>query len=151
MDSVSILDELHNLGVAVTLDGDDLLLIPASNVPDSLVPELKAHKPEIIRLIKDRQYAQVYPGEELGDEELQEIVRRVTTAGYVLVYCEILDDLVAFYDTEADRAKIPPGFVPYSDAELQHLFGDDKPDMSVNDLKRIHAAKKAGANVVDGG
>ena len=45
---------------------------------------------------------------------------------------------------EADRAKIPPGFVPYSDAELLKLFAPEHEDISINTLQMIHAAKKMG-------
>jgi hypothetical protein len=55
---------------------------------------------------------------------------------------------VAFYKTEADREKIPPGFVPYSDKELFELFGKNSSPRK-HTLRLIHEAKKLGARVVD--
>ena len=59
-----------------------------------------------------------------------------------------LNDFVAFYKTEADRGKIPPGFVPYSDKELFELFGKNLSPRK-HTLRLIHEAKKLGALVVD--
>ncbi len=60
----------------------------------------------------------------------------------MLLWSTVLEDLVAFFKTEADRAKIPPGFVAYSEAELIHLFGDGGTMPSTHALKLIHDAKK---------
>jgi hypothetical protein len=62
-----------------------------------------------------------------------EIERRVWDEGVCLVWATTAGDCVAFYRSEADLPKIPPGFVPYSDAELLHLFGREQ-------LFRIRAA-----------
>lgn len=93
-----------------------------------------------------RNYRLKYPDVPADDQELTEIENRVLARGYVLLWSNALNDFVAFYKTEADRGKIPPGFVPYSVAELDCLFGREKPPAS---LKLIHEAKKLGALVVD--
>ncbi|MFC1944984.1 hypothetical protein ACFLX5_05880 [Chloroflexota bacterium] len=80
-------------------------------------------------------------------EELNEIVARVRGEGYVLLWSTVLEDSVAFYKTEADRQKIPPGFVPYSDQELWGLFGEGKAAHSPDKLRLIHEAKKKGARI----
>ncbi len=49
-----------------------------------------------------------------------EIERRVWDEGVCLVWATTAGDCVAFYRSEADLPKIPPAFVPYSDAELLH-------------------------------
>jgi hypothetical protein len=72
------------------------------------------------------------------------------TKGYVLLWSEVLEDMVAFYKTEADREKIPPGFVPYSDQELRELFGEGKATLSARTLRLIHEAKKRKTEVVEG-
>ena len=56
-----------------------------------------------------------------------------------------MDDFVAFHRDDVHPAKVPVGFVPYSDRELRELFGNDKPDLSLTALRRIHATKKTGA------
>ena len=58
------------------------------------------------------------------------------------------NDFVSFYKTEADRDKIPPGFVSYSDKELCELFGKNSSPRK-HTLRRIHEAKKLGACVVN--
>jgi hypothetical protein len=93
-----------------------------------------------------RNYHLKYPDAPADDQELSEIENRVSTKGYVLLWSNTLNDFVAFYNTEADLWKIPPGFVPYSVAELDCLFGRGKPPAS---LKLIHEAKKLGGRVVD--
>ena len=95
-----------------------------------------------------RNYNLKYPDAPADDRELQEIENRVLTKGYVLLWSNALNDFVAFYKTEADRGKIPPGFVPYSDKELFELFGKNS-SPSKHTLRLIHEAKKLGARVVD--
>ena len=148
MKATAILDKLHSLGIGVTVSGDKLLLEPGSSVPKELVEELKAHKPEVMDLLKLRGYRLRYPGNQVTDQELTEIEARVERDGYVLLWSNTLNDFVAFYKTEADREKIPPGFVPYSDKELFELFGKNSSPRK-HTLRLIHEAKKLGARVVD--
>ena len=95
-----------------------------------------------------RNYRLKYPDAPADDQELTEIENRVLTKGYVLLWSNTLNDFVAFYKTEADREKIPPGFVPYSDKELFELFGKSSSPRK-HTLRLIHEAKKLGARVVD--
>ena len=89
-----------------------------------------------------------YPDAPADDQELTEIENRVSTKGYVLLWSNTLNDFVAFYKAEADREKIPPGFVPYSDKELYELFGKNSSPRK-HTLRLIHEAKKLGGSVVD--
>ena len=52
MNAPALLDRLHTLGVAVRVAGDKLELEPGSLVPESMVEEIRAVKPEIIALIE---------------------------------------------------------------------------------------------------
>ena len=70
------------------------------------------------------------------------IARKVEEQGYVLVWSSVLEDTVAFYNTDEDRVKIPPGFVPYSTDELKELFGEPQSSPNTNALRLIHQAKK---------
>lgn len=93
-----------------------------------------------------KNYCLKYPDTHTTDQELSEIEDRVLTEGYVLLRSNVLQDFVAFYKTEADRRKIPPGFVPYSDQELRELFGEGK---TTHSLQLIHKAKKSmGAEII---
>ena len=146
MEAQAILDRLYSLGIEVIISGDKLLLEPGSRVPEELVEELKSHKQDIILLEKG--YRLRYPGNQVTDQELTEIEARVERDGYVLLWSNTLNDFVAFYKTEADREKIPPGFVPYSDKELYELFGKNSSPRK-HTLRLIHEAKKLGGCVVD--
>jgi len=146
LEAQAILDRLYSLGIEVTVSRDKLQLEPGSRVPEELVEELKSHKQDIILLEKG--YRLRYPGNQVTDEELTEIEARVERDGYVLLWSNTLNDFVAFYKTEADREKIPPGFVPYSDKELFELFGKNSSPRK-HTLRLIHEAKKLGAEVVE--
>jgi hypothetical protein len=145
MDAVTILNKLDSLGISVEITGDRLLLEPGSRVPLELVDELKARKQEIILKLKG--YREKYLDAEATDKELDEIAIRIRIEGYVLLWSNVLCDLVAFYKGEEDRAKIPPGFVPYSLNELKELFGKGK-QITPQRLRLIHEAKREGCHIV---
>ena len=90
-----------------------------------------------------------YPEGQASQQELAEIETRVRKEGFVLLWGHVLEDFVAFYRDEEARSKIPPGFVPYSEAELWELFGEGKSQPSQQTLRLIHEAKKQGGRVVD--
>ncbi|MDY6918454.1 MAG: hypothetical protein SVP26_11065 [Chloroflexota bacterium] len=54
-DVAVVLGRLSGLGVHITVDGPDLVLQPSRLVPADVVPILRAHKPEIIRLLTGRE------------------------------------------------------------------------------------------------
>jgi len=147
LDATAILDRLHSLGIRVTVSGDRLRLEPGSMVPLELVEELKAHKQDIVPVL--RGYRLKYDGPQASTKELEEIETRVASEGYILLWSHTLRDLVAFYKSEADRERIPSGFVAYSDQELRELFGERKTPLSEHSLRLIHEAKKRGGRVVD--
>ena len=145
MNATAILEKLDELGVSIELDGPDIICTPGSKIPDELRPEIREHKREIIGLLHRRTYKRHFPKGTPLDIEYQELVRQVEENGVVLLWSRILKDFVAFYGTEADKAKVPAGFIPYSDRELTTLFaGDVSPEV----LRRVHEAKHSGANVI---
>jgi hypothetical protein len=116
-------------------------------MPAELIAALHQHKPQVRAVLGKGAYDPAYPRAAERHEELTDLGRRVEEEGYVLLWSEVLKDLVAFYHSETDRAKIPPFFVPYSDAELLKLFAPLQEDISLNTLRMIHAAKKTGARI----
>ena len=93
-------------------------------------------------------YELKYSDAQATRDELEEIAARVQVEGYALLWSTVLQDLIAFYRDEEARSKIPVGFVPYSEAEIEELFEDGKPARSISTLRLIHEAKKlAGAKV----
>ena len=132
----------------VTTDGVTVKR-PQGPLPSALVAELRRHKDEIRAELAKRRFTPAFPHPDQRDAEMTELVRRVEEEGYVLLWCEVLRDLVAFHRDDVDPATIPAPFVPYSDDELRHLFGEDGEKPSLNGLRLIHAAKKTGAIITN--
>ena len=122
---------------------------PQGPLPSALLAELRRHKEEIRAELAKSRYKPVFPHPDQRDDEMTELVRRVEEEGYVLLWCAVLRDLVAFHRGDVDPATIPSGFVPYSDDELRHLFGEDGAQPSPDGLRLIHAAKRTGAVITD--
>jgi len=114
-------------------------------LPFSLLEELRRHKDDIRAELVNHRYTFEYPNTRHKDEELEELVRRVEEEGYALLWCQVVQDLVAFHRSDVDPTAIPAGFVPYSVDELWHLFSDDGAQTSPGALRLIHSAKKANA------
>ena len=155
MDKPQILKRLEELRISVSFDDDRIKLRPASRVPPALAEQVRHDKSDVLAYL--RQSRSILSGSTVGDrnqatgryEELKDIERLVRNKGYVLLSSTVLNDLVTFYRSAEDLAQIPPGFVPYSVAELWHLFGNEGKDLSGNALRLIHEAKKVGAIVTD--
>jgi hypothetical protein len=151
MDASTILDRLAVEQVEIRVVGDSLVASPASQVPPELVDEIFAHSEEIAALIPKGPTARVvFPDEPPGGAaNIAEIRFQGVQHGYVLLWSSVLEDLVAFYGTDADLEKIPPGFVPYSLDELDKLFADENNEWSPDSLRLLHHAKKQGAVVTE--
>lgn len=151
MDANAILEKLSSLGISMTLimkpEGPKLWLEPGSAIPPELLSDIKAHKQELMTVLKLKGYRIQYPDASTPDQEVEEIAARVLIEGYCLLWSPVLCDLVAFYADDEARYKIPLGFVPYSVFELSELFGKGK-SCSNNGLRLIHEAKKQGARVI---
>ena len=120
---------------------------PQGPLPADTLATLKKHKDEIrAELIKPR-YRPLFPDLDQRDAEMEELARRVEEEGYVLLWSNVLQDLVAFHGNDVDPATIPAGFVPYSEEELCYLFPEDEHAMSENALRLIHKAKTLGARI----
>ena len=122
---------------------------PQGPLPSALLSELRRHKDEIRSELAKRRYRPIFPHPDQRDDEMTELVQRVEEEGYVLLWCEVLRDLVAFHRNDVDPVMIPAGFVPYSEDELRHLFGEDGSEPSPDGLRLIHAAKKTGAIITN--
>ena len=145
-----LIDKVQRTGAKfeLTPTGFNVRCAPGS-VPQEFQSDLRQHKPEILRHLIQRRYEPVYPHQDQRDDEMTELERRVEEEGYVLLWCEVLRDLVAFHRDDVDPATIPAPFVPYSDDELRHLFGEDGSEPSPDGIRLIHAAKKTGAIITN--
>ena len=59
--------------------------------------------------------------------------------GYVLLWASVLQDYVAYYNTEDDLKKVPEGFIPYHYDELVQISNNNLTDQ---ELQTIHMAKR---------
>lgn len=133
METETIFRHLAELDVSVRADDGQIVLIPGDRVPLGLREEIRLHKADLLDQITD-------------DSELVEIVRQVREQGYVLLWSNVLQDLVAFSQTDADRESVPVSFTIYTVAEIMEVFGDGTP--SPGSLKLIHEAKKHGGRII---
>ena len=133
MQTEAIFHRLAELDVSVRADKGQIVLNPGDRVPVGLREEIKLHKADLLDQLTD-------------DSELIEIVRQVRQQGHVLLWSSVLQDLVAFAQTDADRENVPSSFTVYTVAELVEVFGDGTP--SPGSLKLIHEAKKYGGRII---
>lgn len=145
MEAAAILEKLDDLGVTTKLDGLDIVFKPIDKIPVELIPDIRANKFQIISLLHGRIYRFRFPEGIPLEVEEQEIVRQVEEIGIVLLWSPVLNDFVAIINTGADRAKAPPGFVIYSNAEIAILVAEDLPERS---MRLIHQAKMQGGAVI---
>ena len=142
------------LGARLWVEGGRLELDAPADFPSGLIQLLRQHKGEVLAYLcqhsdKQQSYRLKYPRlEQPDDPELAEIVGCVNQQGYVLLWSTVLGDLIAFYKIGTNLAEIPPGFVPYSDRELQVLFVDGGL-LPVESLRLIHEVKKFGGQIAD--
>lgn len=52
MSAARLLHSLHHIGAVVTVEGGDLLIDTTADLPDALLADLRAHKPELVALIQ---------------------------------------------------------------------------------------------------
>ena len=139
MNAAMLISHCQEFGAILVPEGEHLSVRAPEPLPPDILEELRQHKSEVIAHLAKKQYPLKYPNGPATEQELSEIEGRVLTEGYVLLWSNTLSDFVAFYKTEADRGKIPPGFVPYSDEELHELFGEGK---AICSLRIIHEARR---------
>ena len=159
MNTADVLQRVRDLGGRLEARGDRLHVEAADPLPELLVEELRQHKPAIMAALATPKssgpevlgYRQEHQGAQT-EGEIEEVITTVQRDGFALLWSTVVGDLVAFCGTDADRTRIPPGFVIYTEDELFHLFGDPAHKLSERQLRLIHAAKKlAGARVTGRG
>ena len=146
----ALVDQAMRMGATfqVTTDGVKVTR-PQGPLPSELLVELRRHRDEIRAELDKRRYSPAFPHPDQRDDEMAELVRRVEEEAYVLLWSNLLDDLVAFHRDDVDPATIPAGFVPYSDDEVRHFSRGDGVSLSADALRLIHAAKRTGAVITD--
>lgn len=79
--------------------------------------------------------------------EAEEIACPVREKGICLLWAGVLEDYIAFVRDEEDAAQVPPGYVIYTERQLQAVFGERNATRTSATLRLIHEAKRHGAVV----
>ena len=145
-----IIGELRGLGVELQPAGPRLRFRPAERVPAELMAELRAHKPEVLRLLKSGRVQDglggVGPETLLGGDVCAMQLSEFAGAGKVVeVRSAVLGETVVF---ASDNAILDPGErrPVYRAAELRELAG-----LSPEDLRQIHRVKRTFQGTILGG
>ena len=147
MNATDLLSALEARHIELVVAGDRLRFRPVEAVPSDLQEELRAHKAEVIELLKARSgpgLAEALPGgvteahrsllaADVVAMPLSEFARARLV---VTVRSAVLDEVVVF---ASDNAAVDPGEqrVVYRAAELRELLG-----LSANELRAVHRTKK---------
>ena len=133
-----LIREVQACGASVEVVGDMLALDMPEDFPEDLIERLGQAKAEVIEHLRRegmaRRYRQVFPDKHVRDAEIAEIERQVHSYGVCLTWCEVLDDFVAFCQSEDDRGRVPQDFVAYLLSELDHLFAEDGESVGADTL-----------------
>ncbi len=136
MEVLTLLRKAEELGLKLSPDGESLSVKgPCTPEVLAFLPELKAHKPDLLAYLERRRRA-------------EEAAADIEKSGWGVYWCDLFGEPVAFIWDDSFRAKVLAGIVVYTRAEIETLWAEDGP--SNEQLLLIHQAKKiAGARVID--
>jgi hypothetical protein len=149
MNAQQLLAKIESRGVVLRLAGDRLQFQPRDAVDGELLEDLRAHKRELLDLLRSRaSVAGSMPGEveprrwPVSESELLAMrLSEFSKAGLVVeVFSEALDETVIL---ASDNATVDPGErqVVYRAAELRELIGLDPETLrTVHEVKRVFGA-----------
>lgn len=147
MESSLIIERLADVGVSMTLEDGELVARPGSKVPTELDSVIGENKPALVEYLSQQKKAKRLeyrrPGNPL-EYEAQALEKEVLDKGFVLTWCELLSERVAFIASVGDRVRVPEGVIGFTIAELKHI--EMLPPES---FKLLYQAKKAGAIITD--
>jgi len=137
-----ILDQCKAKGIILepAPDGEHLDLHYQEPPPEDLRQMLRAHKQEILSLLK--------PQTPLW--HAHEIYKAVQKEGVCLFWSDVLGEVIAYTKDDTFKNLVPVGVVVYTSEELRELF-QDKPKITPETLRMIHQAKKTGGKVAEYG
>ena len=146
-----LLERLRDRGVQFVPARDRIRYRPKDALTAEECDALAKNKGAILAALYREQAELMFcTGVPPDDAELAEIARRVEGEGYILLWSTVLQDLVAFSNSEADADRAPQGVVTYTVGELALLFGDTASAPSPDAMHLIHHAKKLGGGRVLG-
>lgn len=138
-----ILQSLTTLGVSVEADGTKLRFMPGSLVPSTLVPEIKAHKGELLELLKAPRLVDAP-----SIWHAQEVARRVEREGVCVFWSDVLQEMIAFVKDENYLPQVPAGIAAFTTDELEHIFPAGNEGLSPKAFRLVYEAKKHGGLIV---
>ena len=139
-----LIEEFQRRGITLTAVRDKLrVTAPAGTLTAEDRARLAKAKPVILAELRRVEYAQRFGGQGPSPTDAKAIEVAVEREGVCLCYATQLNDMVAFVRSEADRARVPAGFVVYTIAEAEMLC-----DLPIESFRLIHAAKRAGGGSV---
>lgn len=146
MSAADLVEKAQALGATFQLTTDSIKVRSREGLPQDLRSDLEAAKPEVVEYLRnlrlEDRYRLLYPDGWKGSDEFYDIAYRVQKYGIYLVWSEVLQDHIAFYASEAGRAKVPVGFVPYSGEEILALYSPQQKGLDPEGLRRMHATKR---------
>jgi len=126
----------------ISSDGVDKLKVRSPEpLPDALLQELKEHKAEILDILRPRS----------KEWHAQEIAAKVKVDDCCVFWSDVFGEIMAFIREESFRSKVPCGIVVYTLAEIEELWGEDKPKIPPETLRLIHETKRTGGKVAEYG
>lgn len=146
MNVSELLSELESRGTRVEVHGDRLRIQPAESVDEALLEAIRAHKSELVKLLRsESSVADTVPGEVEPEqwpitaaELLAMPLSEFAEAGRVVrVFSSVLGEVVIL---ASDDAVIDPdeSLVVYRAAELRELIGLNSEDLrTVYEVKRV--------------
>ena len=145
-----LLEKLRRRGVQFEPYGDSVRFRPINALTSDERAIFKRNKGAVLSVLyrEKSQAAVEMPATGSSNEHLGQLEESVRKNGYVLLWSDVLNDLVAMCQTNADAERVPRGVVAYTVAELSILFGDYAPTPSESGLRLIHRAKKLGGGTV---
>lgn len=136
-----ILDQCKAKGIILepAPDGEHLDLHYQAPPPEDLRQLLKAHKSEILSVLKPRKPLW----------HAVKIMQALEKEGVCLFWDGLLGEVVAFIKDESFHSRVPGSIVAYTRDEIERLYGEGKPKLPPETWRLIHEAKRHGGKISD--
>ena len=150
MTSVDVLvHRLRDKGIELAVQGDSIRYRPSNALSETDREALRRNKGAILAVLYRERFAVgVLKAMEPSDPRILNLEAEVEAMGHVLIWSNVLEDLIAFCWTPEDAERVPRGVVAYTADELAMLFPQEAGGPGDNGLKLIHRAKQLGGGSV---
>ena len=146
-----LLIEIESHGGRLVLKDGRVMVKGLKTLPRDLARRLRDYRTEIKAYLESKQRDESETPGDIGPEEACKTAQRtyelLSTRGWCLWKCRVLDGEVIAVARDENAAGVPQNYVIYTKAELENLFSGDGSVGQVT-LRLIHQAKKMGAAVI---